>query len=137
MLFGIKNLRKEIISGTLGIMVIMSQGGCAVHYYDEKTATEHLWGFGHMKMKLSVPQEGVKAAIKGTEIYGIGISKGKEDLFLMGGWSRQTEVEVIDENASVRIEWPTNNFYNIRVGTRPPFLKDIEGVQLTGKEQEE
>ena len=37
MLFGIKNLRKGLIAGTLSVMVIMSQAGCAIHYYDEKT----------------------------------------------------------------------------------------------------
>ncbi len=124
MLFDIRQLGKKVFAGMIGIMIIIFQAGCAVHYYDEKTATEHLWGFGHMKMKLSAAEEGVKAAVSGTEILGLGVSKSRENLSLLGGWSRQTELEVVDENASVRIEWPTNDFYKIRVGTRPPFLKD-------------
>ncbi len=31
--------------------------GCAVHYYDQATGTEHLWGFGHLKMAVHPSNE--------------------------------------------------------------------------------
>ena len=40
--------------------------GCAVHYFDAQTGTEHLWGFGHLKM-LEPPKEGQEELQKGIQ----------------------------------------------------------------------
>ena len=29
-------------------LTILLTPGCALHYFDSKTGTEHVWGFGHM-----------------------------------------------------------------------------------------
>lgn len=53
------------------LFVILSQG-CACHYYDSKTGTEHIWGFGHMMMKATAQSEGVKSIVRGNELIGFG-----------------------------------------------------------------
>src|SRR6266436_4608628 len=60
--------------------------GCSVHYYDKQTGTEHLWGFGHMKMKIESPNEGVQAVVKGTETLGFNLAAGQEDYNIGLGW---------------------------------------------------
>ena len=94
--------------------------GCALHYYEPKSGTEHLWGFGHMKMKVLPSNEGVQATVKGVETLGFNLALGKEDYHLGVGWDYRRRMD-IGSNAAVRIEWPNSDFFNIRVGTKPPF----------------
>lgn len=94
--------------------------GCALHYYDKKSGTEHLWGLGHMKMKAAPPNEGVQAVVKGTEMLGFHIGAGQEEYHIGLGWDYRRRI-VISSNATVRLEWPNGDFFNVRVGTAPPF----------------
>jgi hypothetical protein len=94
--------------------------GCAVHYFDTKSGTEHLWGFGHMKMKVVPPNEGVQAVVKGTETLGFNLAAGQEDYHIGLGWDYRRRI-VVSSNAAVRLEWPNGDFFNVRVGTIPPF----------------
>ena len=94
--------------------------GCAVHYYDRTSGTEHLWGFGHLKMKAAPPNEGVQALVKGIETLGVNLGAGQEDYHIGLGWDYRRRI-VISSNAAVRLEWPNGDFFNVRVGTAPPF----------------
>ena len=94
--------------------------GCALHYFDPKSGTEHLWGFGHMKMKAAPPSEGVQAVVKGTETLGLDLGAGQDDYRVAAGWNYRRQI-LIGSNASVRLEWPDGDFFNVRVGTLPPF----------------
>jgi len=93
--------------------------GCAVHYYDPSTGTENLWGFGHMKMAVQPANEGVRAVINGTQTLGLGLGLGQQDYYVLAGWNSQRMLRVAD-NTSVRFEWPTADFFNVRVGTNFP-----------------
>ncbi len=46
-------------------LILWTTTGCAVHYYDPKTGAEHIWGVGHLVMKVSAPNEGVRAVVSG------------------------------------------------------------------------
>lgn len=94
--------------------------GCAVHYYDPKSGTEHLWGFGHMQLKVAPPAEGVQAVVKGTESLGLDIGAGQDDYRIALGWHRRRQI-VVGSNAAVRFEWPNGDFFNTRVGALPPW----------------
>lgn len=72
-------------------------------------------------MKVLPPNEGVQAVVKGTETLGFNLSAGKEDYHIGLGWDYRRRMD-ISSNAAVRIEWPNSDFFNIRVGTVPPFL---------------
>src|SRR5262245_15830448 len=65
----------------IGGLLVAILGGCAIHYYDKETQAEHIWGFGHMKLKASVPQEGTRAIVKQTELLGLGIGVGSEHYY--------------------------------------------------------
>ena len=95
--------------------------GCAVHYFDPKSGTEHLWGFGHLKMKALPSNEGLQAIVKGTETLGLNLAAGPDDYHIGVGWNYYRRMD-ISSNAAVRIEWPTSDFFNIRIGTKPPFM---------------
>ena len=46
------------------VLTAWLSAGCAVHYFDEATGTEHNWGFGHLKIKVAPPDEGLRALVR-------------------------------------------------------------------------
>ena len=119
------------------ILLVMPQVGCAVHYYDKKTGTEHLWGFGHMKMKVTPPQEGIEAVVHGINFMGFGISKTPEDFSLITGIYHKSRIEILAEDTALRLEWPKNDLFSVRVGKSIPFPNDQETDQPNKKEAAE
>lgn len=108
--------------------------GCGVHYYDKKSGTEHLWGVGHMKMKITAPSEGLQSVVHGIDIAGFTLGKGYKQYYLTLGWNRLQYIDVLKENTSIRLEWPENSFFNVRVGSEfpldtPPYLKPIPNTK--------
>lgn len=70
--------RRRSAGLVLAVLILMpSATGCAVHYYDAKTGTEHIWGFGHMKMRVTPPNEGLQTVVRGTDVIGASIGSAK------------------------------------------------------------
>lgn len=50
-------------------MILLALGafpsGCALHYCDAGTETEHVFGFGNTRMKAGTPNEGLQAVVHG------------------------------------------------------------------------
>jgi hypothetical protein len=103
------------------VMASLAMQGCAVHYFDSKTGTEHIWGFGHMEMKATMPHDGLKAVVRGHEIIGAGVGwvDGRPGLIL--GWEHQQRLDILESNTVICLEQPTNGLLNTRVGTNFPF----------------
>ena len=95
-----------------------------MQYYDIATQTEHLWGLGHFRMQVKSPNEGVKAIVKGSNVIGASVKMGADDYHMLFGWNSTSQISVVSEEASVRLEWPTSDMFSVRVGSRPPFLPD-------------
>jgi len=112
--------------GIWGLVALaqMCMSGCAIQYYDSATQTEHLWGFGHMKMRVAPPVDGVQALYKGKEVIGASIGFGGVDDHFLLGWNSYKQLTIIGKSTSIRLEWPDSDLFNVRVGTCPPFLKD-------------
>jgi hypothetical protein len=105
--------------------LLMFQCGCAIHYYDAKTETEHLWGLGHMKMKVTEPNEGLEAVVHGTDVLGVSLGMARQHSYLTVGWHRVEFIDIRKESTAFRIERPWMSFSNVRVGSEFPLLKDL------------
>lgn len=110
----------KLYSFLLSAVVLVLFSGCAVHYYDKKTGAEHIFGFGHMVMKVSTPEDSHHAIVQGTDIVGFGIGKNRDGGYFSLGWDRRRKIEVIDENTTVDLFWPDSNFLNTRIGSSWP-----------------
>ena len=97
-----------------------------MQYYDPATQTEHLWGVGHFKMKVAPPNEGVQAIVKGATVVGASVKIAPDDKHVVIGLDKTSQMAVVSEGASVRLEWPTNDLFSVRVGSQPPFLPGCE-----------
>lgn len=95
--------------------------GCALHYYDPDTGVEHLWGVGHMRMRVSVPDEKTTAVIRGSETAGFSMGRTPCGGAVNLGWSREACAEVTGEDTSIRLEWPDADLLNVRFGSEPPW----------------
>jgi hypothetical protein len=96
-------------------------GGCAVHYFDAEHNTEHIWGVGHMAMKVSAPNEGLKAVAIRTDVVGVAVGSLHKDVHFELGWGARQRIEIVDENTALCLAWPKGSFYNARIGSRYPF----------------
>jgi hypothetical protein len=85
-------------------------------------------------MKVSAPNEGCRATVEGTEIFGLAVGTGEESYYTVLGWDRRRMLTVIDENTAVMLEWPDSDFFKVRVGSDPPFLLNDEQKSKNEKE---
>lgn len=120
----------QITRALIALPLLLAQPGCALHYYNPDTGVEHLIGFGHMKMRVSEPNEGVRAVVTETQTLGVSAGTTEEGALLAAGYNRTSRLRAIDENTSVTIERPHSGFMNTRVGSLPPWLSDDEKVKL-------
>ena len=120
------------------VFFVLLNGGCAIHYFDSETGTEHIWGFGHMQMKVSASNEGVRAIVRGTETVGVAIGVGEDESYALLGWQKLSNLYIVDSDTAVRLEWPSSDLFEVRVGTEFPFLESTanSGEELKFKEQE-
>lgn len=128
--------RGRMVTGaTIGLLLSLAASGCAIHYVDPATGTEHLWGIGHLKMRAAPPAEGLKAIVRGTEVLGISIGRADQQTYLTVGWHRVQRLDVVEENAAVRLEWPSSDFATVRVGSQFPLGRTL-GARDVNPEQE-
>ncbi len=119
-----QSLCAEVGTAVVCLLTIASIAGCAVHYYDARTGTEHIWGVGHMAMKVSPANEGVRAVIRGTSAVGLAIGSFDAQQYVSVGWVSLQRVDVIDESTAVRLEWPAGSPFNMRVGSSWQMVPD-------------
>ena len=101
------------------LVLVLALSGCAVHYYDATTGTEHLWGFGHMRARISSMSEGIRAQATEVQMFGVSVDAGKEDYGLAAGYNRQGRLAICT-NVAVRLEWYTRDLFRVRAGTNFP-----------------
>jgi hypothetical protein len=112
------------LSLLLALAASLPLAGCAVHWYDEATGTEHILGFGHLKMKIAEPAEGVRAVVTGTETLGLALRADEQEGYFLIGWQKLSRLRAIDENTQIRFEWPTSDIFNVRVGSEFPHATE-------------
>lgn len=106
----------------------MAWTGCAVHYYDAATHTEHLWGLGYLKMR-AVPRDGNPVAptnatvafVTGVRTLGLNLGAGQDFAGLAAGWNSRSRVIIADEEAEFCLLWPTNSLWLPR-GLKDPLF---------------
>ena len=106
------------------LLALLWLQGCAIHYYDHDTKTEHVLGLGHVSFKVVVPQEDVQAVIHGVQTLGLGVGHGRDGGHTIVGYRDTRSVEVMPKKTRLRVEWPTSDFFDIRIGSQSPFTVD-------------
>ena len=130
---------------------ILAANGCALHYYDRDSGTEHLWGFGHMKMR-AVPRHddetpmtnAVVAFVTGVRTAGLNLGVGSEFAGVVAGWDSRSRIIIRSEDSEFYLLWPTNavrlpqdlkDIFTVRVGTDCPFTNGIAAIPMLDTNQ--
>jgi len=117
------------------VVAVFTCGGCAVHYFDADNNTEHIWGMGHMAMKIGAPHEGLKAVACRTDVVGVAVGSLQNDVHLELGWGARQRIEIVDENTALCLAWPRGSFYNARIGSKYPFKLEHPSDSETKEEK--
>jgi hypothetical protein len=104
---------------TLGLILVvaLAGGGCAVRYLDPETGTEHLWGIGHLTIKVTRPSANVHAIVTGASTVGLAVGKVADERYLAVGLARQERAEVAQTDTTVCVERPTLGAAGMRIGS--------------------
>lgn len=123
-----------------GVLPVLA-AGCAFHRYDAATGTEHLWGFGHLKMRAIPFGDQRVAVVTGAEMWGVNAGLGQKDYHLGVGYNSSTWLRIVDTNASIALIWPSNasspsgSLFNVRLGTNFPYLPSTPAGVLSPSNQ--
>lgn len=120
----------------LGLLLVLLNG-CAFNYYDAETGTEHLWGFGHLRMK-APPRHSDRAFVTGSQMLGVNLRAGRDNYGIGVGYDSHSRV-TMPADGTLCLEWPTNtgllpramrDLFTARIGTNlPPELGLTNGPQ--------
>jgi hypothetical protein len=110
----------RIMDALVVLVLVFPLNGCAIHYFNAETGTEHLWGIGHMRMKIGEVNEGVRAVFTETNTLGMAAGSATYDRYVAVGWQRLSRLQVVDEDTAVRLDWPTSDLFSVRVGSDVP-----------------
>ena len=110
------------MKGIIASLCLTVGSGCAIHYYDPKTGTEHIWGIGHMKMKVASENEGLQAVVRGTNTVGLSVGMADNQNYISIGWQQLQGLTVVPRGSALRLEWPDSDFVNVRVGSQFPGI---------------
>ena len=115
-----------IFLSSVFVLIGFLLSSCAVYYRDRDSGAEHIWGFGHLSMKVVPPNEGKQALIQRTTLTGLAVGLDNGSLGLSVGWDQREHILVYDANTTISIQRPpSNDFFYFKIGTYPP---DVEGV---------
>jgi hypothetical protein len=100
--------------------LLVTTSGCAVHYYDAKTGTAHLWGIGHMKMRVvpAVDDSRVQAVAVGIQTIGLRLDANQHTSGINLGYDNSSFVYVVSSDTSLRIDTADNDPFTLRLGTQ-------------------
>lgn len=99
--------------------------GCAVHWYDPETGIEHVLGVAHVRMRVAPPSEGLTAVATSVETVGVGVALTEQNRGVSVGYDASTRLTVIAADAALRVEWPTTELIDVRIGSAPPFAPEV------------
>ena len=82
-------------------LLMLGSSGCAIDYFDARNGIEHVWGIGHLAMKVGSPNEGLKAVGQRTDTLGLSIGKAQEGYHLELGWSSYQQIDVVESKYTI------------------------------------
>lgn len=108
---------------SLSLLVARLSCGCALHYYDASTGTEHLWGLGHMKMSVvaSGEKKTTQAVLVGVQTAGLRLDLAPNTRGFSLGYDDTRTATVLDASAPLKIQTISGEPFTLQLGTPPPW----------------
>ncbi len=100
--------------------ISLTLSSCAVYYHDRVSGVEHIFGFGHLSMKVTPPKEEKQAIIQRATMTGVAVGMDNGSLGMSVGYDQREHILIYDENVAITIKRPpSNDFFQFKIGTYP------------------
>ena len=111
---------------------------CAIYYRDRVSGVEHIWGFGHLSMKVTTPSEEKQAIIQRATLTGVSTGMDNGSLEISVGYDRREHIIIYDDNTVITIQRPpSNDFFYFKIGSLPIELDKQAGTTDTNNKKGE
>lgn len=125
----------------LKIIIITVSGlllpGCAVYYHDRAAGIDHIFGFGHLSMKVTPPEEEKQAIVRRATTTGFAVGMDNGSLGMSVGYDQREHILIYDENVAITIERPpSNDFFQFRIGTYPIKPDELFDTKESSEDKE-
>ena len=108
-------------------VVSLILGGCAIYYRDRETGAEHIWGVGHLSMKVTAPYEEKQALIQRSTLAGIAAGMDNGSLGVSVGYDRREHILIYDQDTAITIQRPpSNDFFYFKIGSLPIEIEPVK-----------
>lgn len=106
-------------------VLVVGPVGCAVQWFDEETGTEHIWGFGHLAVRVTDPDpSGVRGVVRESSMVGLGVGVHESGGYAAVGYHSDRRM-LIQNNTNLWIGWVGNTLFRTRVGAVPPWMTGV------------
>ena len=103
MIQGDESTTRIVWRAVFAALALVLGSGCAIKYYDKESGTEHLWGFGHLRMKAEPSKDAVvRSVVTGVETLGFSLLVGEENRGVGLGYDNRKKMRIMDD-ASVAL----------------------------------
>lgn len=92
---------------------------CSVSYYSEQDSTLHVFGIGHLAMR--VPDAEQQTVYHQQYSYGLAIGSNREGAQMSLGYTENTVLDIAN-NESLCFEWPSAKLIQVKLGHTIPQL---------------
>ena len=125
-----------IFLSSVFVLIGFLLSSCAVYYRDRDSGAEHIWGFGHLSMKVVPPNEGKQALIQRTTLTGLAVGLDNGSFGLSVGWDQREHILIYDANTAISIQRPpSNDSFYFKIGTYPPDVERIPAISNSNEKR--
>lgn len=100
--------RFPLVGWAVLVCLVCSTSGCAIHYRNAKTGSEHLWGLGQMRMETNSgsPATQWASVTTGTRVPGLCLSVGPDHFGLSLGYRERQQMNLVSPEQVSQLEIP-------------------------------
>lgn len=91
---------------SIGILALAGSG-CAIHYADNRSGAEHLWGFGQLRVQKEATGGGLTAVTTGYRVPGLCLELGRDHFGFTFGYLDRQRLCVVRSNEVADLRFPT------------------------------
>jgi hypothetical protein len=108
-------------TGVLLLLLAFTTSGCAVTSFDAKTGTAHLWGIGHLKMRVTGAENSrVQAVAVGFQTLGARLDATPEHRGVSVGYHNTSLVTIVATDTALRLDNSGSDPFTLRLGSALP-----------------
>jgi hypothetical protein len=111
----INKLQRKSLRCMLLVLIAGGMSSCAIQTFDEKTGTAHLWGWGHLSLRVQGAEDDatLQAVTVGTQTLGANLDTTAFSSGAGVGYHSSRVTYVVSPNTQLRLEEPHTSKFRL------------------------